>query len=620
MGVEKPTITRLSPDVIVMVLPPDTTVGQLAAAGLSPGVMSTGIGEVPREQTYLDISQGNRVDDGLYDRPLPGLRSFLFRVPHWQDIVQRAESAPSEIVPGLLASSLLSGGIRSDAAPAAESAGLIAARRDGAVGVSNFGRFSVFASGVRWVRTAMRGMPADDLLIAFVEPSGGRQLVPIGIAGAGFHGNLTSDSTRTGGYVLSADLAPTVLRRFGIRIPDQMDGQPIRTSGGIDPTSIEDLADRMQVIPDRRAPLVILSLVAWITVAVLVGLLFPDARRRASAWLALSFAYMPLFLLVGAAIEAGALAEGLLVGFGAAAAAAATLAFTQGWWELAVACAITVVAYAIDVVTGSELTRLSLLGPNPIFGARFYGIGTELEALFAVMVPVGVGAAMSAWADTRKTGNEGAAVAFLGIGLLVAVVFAVGRFGADVGAAIVLPLGAAVASVSLFSGTVRGSAAPGGRNPHRFALAAVIAAPITVLALIAFVDLVSGGSSHLTRTVLDTGGANDLAEVAQRRLELSAQDFAQAAGNPLFWLVIAGVCACIVRWRQIDGRLRAVPFARAGFLGACAAVAVGVLVNDSGATFLVLGSLALGAALAFTWAQAPGTDPQSPRNRETPGG
>ena len=155
MGVEKPTITRLPPDVIVMVLPPDTTVGQLAAAGLSPGLMSTGIGEVPREQTYLDISQGNRVDDSLYDRPLPPLRSFLFRVPHWQDIVQRAESAPAEIVPGLLASSLLSGGIRSEAAPAAESAELIAARRDGAVGVSNFGSFSVFASGIGGVRTAM---------------------------------------------------------------------------------------------------------------------------------------------------------------------------------------------------------------------------------------------------------------------------------------------------------------------------------------------------------------------------------------------------------------------------------------------------------------------------------
>jgi hypothetical protein len=88
------------------------------------------------------------VNDLLYDRSLPPLRDFLFRVPRWQQIVQRAENAPAEIIPGLLASSLLSSGIRSEAAPAAESAALIAARREGAVGVSNFGSLSVFSSGL----------------------------------------------------------------------------------------------------------------------------------------------------------------------------------------------------------------------------------------------------------------------------------------------------------------------------------------------------------------------------------------------------------------------------------------------------------------------------------------
>src|SRR4051794_11609211 len=50
-GVEEPRITRtaLPPMVSVAVLPPDVTVDQLAAAGLSPGEMSTGIGDVPAE-------------------------------------------------------------------------------------------------------------------------------------------------------------------------------------------------------------------------------------------------------------------------------------------------------------------------------------------------------------------------------------------------------------------------------------------------------------------------------------------------------------------------------------------------------------------------------------------
>jgi hypothetical protein len=92
--------------------------------------------------------------------------------------------------------------------------------------------------------------------------------------------------------------------------------------------------------------------------------------------------------------------------------------------------------------------------------------------------------------------------------------------------------------------------------------------------------------------------------VAQRRLELSGEDFSQAAGNPLFWLLIALIGAAISQWRRIDAWLRPAPLVRAGVLGACAAVAVGVLVNDSGATFLVLGTCALGASVAYAWSQA----------------
>ena len=39
--------------------------------GFSPGLMSAGLGTVPAEQTYLDIGQGNRVFDSLYDDELP---------------------------------------------------------------------------------------------------------------------------------------------------------------------------------------------------------------------------------------------------------------------------------------------------------------------------------------------------------------------------------------------------------------------------------------------------------------------------------------------------------------------------------------------------------------------
>ncbi|MGC1815588.1 MAG: hypothetical protein WA696_15735 [Solirubrobacterales bacterium] len=594
----------LGRSVTLVALPQGTTVGELTRAGLSPGVMSAGIGPVPGEQTYLDIAQGNRVDEALYDRSLPPVRSIGARVPNWEQIVQRADGAPAEIVPGLLASSLVARGIRSAAVPTAGPAALLAARRDGVVGADG-GTVTVISAGVGVTGKLVTGLAGDGLIIAFASPPPrSDRALPIGIAGRGFGGDLTSDSTRSDGYVLSTDIAPTILRWLGVPVPSQMDGQPIRSEGEVDPGAVEDLAERMAAIPTRRAPVVIASLLAWIVVTALVALIARSARRAAQAWLALAFAFMPLMLLAGAAIEPSALVEGLLVGFGAGALAVLTLLLVRGWWALAVACAITVVAYAIDVIAGSPLTKLSLLGPNPVFGVRFFGIGNELEALIAVMVPVGVAAGLSAAGERSPVTRPVAIAGYLVAAGLAALVFAAGRFGADVGAAIVLPVGAAVAVATLPT-----SGGIGTRRRRALALALVIAAPLSVLALLAFIDLVSGGNSHLTRSVLDAGGAGDLADVAQRRLELSAHDFAQAAGNPLFWIVIVGIAVAATRLRRIDAWLRPVPAVRSGLIGACAAVAAGVLVNDSGATFLTLGALALGAALAFAWAQTPMNDP-----------
>jgi hypothetical protein len=301
---------------------------------------------------------------------------------------------------------------------------------------------------------------------------------------------------------------------------------------------------------------------------------------------------MPLMLLAGAALEPSALLEAALICLGAAALALTTVRLAAGWWAMAVACAITVIAYAIDALAGSELTKLCLLGPNPIYGARFYGIGNELEALFAVMVPAGVGVALTALAASGKPPTDQASTAaFSAAAVLAAIVFAAGRFGADVGAAIVLPVGGAGAVAALRGARERGR------------IAVVIAAPIAALAALAMIDLLSGANAHLTRSVLDAGGVGDLADVADRRLRLSADDFGDAASNPLFWLVVAGIALACIRPREIERWLAATPFARAGLIGAAASVAVAVLVNDSGATVLTLGSLALGAFLAFVWSQ-----------------
>ena len=242
----------------------------------------------------------------------------------------------------------------------------------------------------------------------------------------------------------------------------------------------------------------------------------------------------------------------------------------------------------MDVIAGSPLTSLSLMGPDPGLGVRFFGIGNELEATLAVLVVAGTGAGIAGFAP--RTEARRCAGLFIAVAFLFAFVFAAGRFGADVGAAIVLPAGGAVAAWLI------------ARGARRLWLL-IVAAPLLALAALALIDLLSGGNAHLTRSVLDAGGFNQLGDVAQRRLQLSATSFARGLGSPLFWIIVVAVAVAVWQRRAILAWLEPQPAVRAGFLGAVAATAVGTLANDSGALLLELGTVYLLLFAGFAWAQ-----------------
>jgi hypothetical protein len=332
------------------------------------------------------------------------------------------------------------------------------------------------------------------------------------------------------------------------------------------------------------------SLLCWLGLLALAIAVTRGRGARVGVRLTgLAVVYMPLVFLAAAAIEPGETAETLLVMLGAPLLAAATLALFRGYRSLAVASAITVLAYAVDVIAGSPLTTLSLLGPNPGLGVRFYGIGNELEALLAVLVVAGTGAALAGFAPRLSRSRSGAA--FLVVGLLCAFVLAAGGFGADGGAAIVFPVGAAVAAAVVAARGRRGALL-------------VVAAPFAVLALLALVDLVSGANAHLTRSVLDAGGLGSLADVAQRRLQLSAHSFVRPVLLVVLPVVIALAALAIWQRRRLGEWLRRSPALRAGLIGAVAATAVGTLANDSGALLLEIGTAYLLVFVGFVWAES----------------
>jgi hypothetical protein len=384
--------------------------------------------------------------------------------------------------------------------------------------------------------------------------------------------------------------------------------------------------DRLFEVADRRGPVVGVSLLVWLGAFGLALAVDRERAGRVAARLfALTLVCAPLVCLLGAALEPSVGVERLLLMLGSPALAALMLAAFEAprgavgkrgatgkpgaagrpgaaYGALAFACAATVLAHAADLVAGSPLTQLSLFGPNPAAGHRYYGIGNELEAILIVLTLVGTGAALSVPVRlSYRMGGKGAPEAsegagrgvgaFLAVGLVVAFVFAYGGYGADVGAAIALPLGAAVAAAVL-----------AGRP--RLAWWA-LAVPLPALAVLAAADLLSGANAHLTRTVLQADGGDEVLAVLGHRLREAGESFGRPlllAGLPL---TLGGALLAWLRRGRLAAWLRGYPAMRAGLLGALAATVAGTLANDSGALLLELGAAYLAASLAFAWAEAP---------------
>src|SRR5207244_746616 len=139
-----------------------------------------------------------------------------------------------------------------------------------------------------------------------------------------------------------------------------------------------------------------------------------------------------------------------------------------------------------------SLIERSLLGPNPLHGARFYGIGNELEITLAVTTLLGLGAALTG------VGARGATRGFAIGGAFVTFLLSWGRLGADVGAALTLGLGVAAAAVYA-----------AGRGSWRSRTAIVLGAPALAVGGLAALDLATGGNAHFTPPGGRAGGAEE---------------------------------------------------------------------------------------------------------------
>jgi hypothetical protein len=436
------------------------------------------------------------------------------------------------------------------------------------------------------------------LVLAPYHLTGDRDLVVVGLRSPDLDvGYLRSASTQRSGFLTLVDVAPTVLDRFGVERPVEMEGRSAEIVGS--GASLEDRIDRLVtlnaasrfrerlLVPTTVVAVVGLALIAAATAVVL-------ARGGGQRWHPrLRFAVLVVLGILPLSYVARAFPlEELGILFywsftlGAALVAAAIVAVAAnrlGRPRLALVAMLALVSSVLvfDVMTGSRLSLSAAFGYSPTGNSRLYGISNYAYGM--------LGASVCVLAGLLAGGTPRDRARWLGLGLLVAtlIVLGVPIWGTNVGG--VLSFTPAVGMFVVVAWKVR------------LRLRTLLLAGLATVAAITSFGLLdlsrpAGQRAHLGRLFERLGdeGIEPLFAIMERKLLASL-----SVSTSSMW--VAAIPVAIAFWafltrypgRPLAPVERSAPALHAGLAAGLVVAVLGSLLNDSGAivggvTLLVL--------------------------------
>lgn len=447
----------------------------------------------------------------------------------------------------------------------------------------------------------------DTLLVLspYQAPSRPDRLMVAVAAGVGARpgGWLTSAATHRDGLITMTDIAPGILALFDIKPPPSMTGQPFHAvaapGGSVRLRRLLGL-QRAAVANSQREGWFMAGL-GTLAVAVLVagghGLRRAEADPQSARPVVvggLFAAALPLACLAQAAAGAERWGAPAAFGFLAATAVAIVAVALAGPWRrnrlapAVIVATATAVAILGDLVTGSRGQITNLIGYSPIVGGRYYGLPALSFAVLATYSLILAGLLAGAFPERPRR----ALAAVAGVGVVTVAIAGAPMFGAKFGSILTL-----VPAFGLLLILVSGRRLSLGR-------AALIAVATGVVALgIGVADALRPAQSqtHLGRFVaaLLGGGPGSVSDVIHRKADANLGVFVQAPYAIVVPALLVLLAYAVVRGPGgLGPAIGRVPGLREGLLAVIAALAVGLLVNDSGAAIPAMG-LGVGVPLAI---------------------
>lgn len=459
---------------------------------------------------------------------------------------------------------------------------------------------------------------ADDTIMVVSQSTGDtlidrpEGLGPVIIAGEGWSGYVTSNSTQRDGLVTNLDVTATVLESLGLQRPVQVLGNEMRTVAA--PATLEarvaqlSRMDRTAVAVDQAKPGIVNTFVVCTVAALLLGAF---ALVRARHWaprtvrwwvfglrlallavLSVPVSSWLMFLWMRWPETPSQSIFGLLATAAVVFAGAVVLLYrTPIRVPVAVLSLLTAAAIMADQLLGAPASFTNTFGYSPLLAARFYGMGNEAAAILMGSSVVGIALLFDQWPDSRWT-QWGRLYGLPLLGAAVVGTAAAPFWGANIGVAIWGVVGFVLAWVLM--------------NGKHVSVRTVVAMGVAVVAVIgafAAFDLLNGDSqTHLARalTSAEQGGVVELWNIVVRKAETNMRVLTHT--NWAYILVATLAFLGFMRWRPQRGFadiLAANPYFADAMTVALVSGLVAYFSEDSGIVIPALAVFYVGVAIVW---------------------
>lgn len=407
-------------------------------------------------------------------------------------------------------------------------------------------------------------------------------------------GFLTSGTTHRKGIVTNLDIAPTVINFFNGTVPFYMSGQKIESIRGKDSLSNLIGLNRQIVSTSNQHGPVLKTFVTLQIISVIIILLIifisPSIKQlylNLSQNILLGLAFVPWILLVFPLWKTFSLFWSYVIIISIAAGIVLALkkvsrVILDPFVVLGLTTSLSIL---LDLFLGAPMMKASLLGYDPMVGARFYGIGNEYSGVLLGSTILGGTALIQRFPQKEKILKALTFIFFL----LVIYVSASPHYGTDVGGTITSIVAFTIVYLQMQKHKIR--------PKTLFKIGGVL---IFLLVCLILWDYSLGSNTHIGRAavLIKQEGWQGAKEIIQRKLATNWRLIRYTIWTRVLLTFLAALAILFFRPIGVVNRIvEKYPHLAIGFIGIIIASIVGMAVNDSGvvqaATTIIYGATPL---------------------------